>query len=101
MKWCCDGIIHMFEQRYYRTIFVFAKPPSSTLNSATFWIGMRSVEHDKVEELRMLNIPRDIPITISTSFPISHCPWCGVNLSHYYRNSYSQLVDDEISNEFK
>lgn len=100
MKWCCDGIRHMFEQRTFRSIFVFAEIPLDNSSTATFWIGMRSVNKADLDKIKLLGLPSRIPITINTRVPITYCPWCGTKLIRYYNNTYSQLLDPEISTEF-
>ena len=100
MKQCCIGIANVFAQRYYRTIFIFAEPPSNISSDAIFWIGMRCIDYDKLAEVKKSGIPSTVPITISTRIPIVYCPWCGVNLADYYHNIYNQLVDHKIIDEF-
>ena len=100
MKWCCKGIAHWFGQRNYRTIFIFAEPPSAVTDSVLFWMGMRCVDRDKLGEINKVCFPSDIPVTIAARIPIAYCPWCGVNLFNFYRDRYSQLVDQQITEEF-
>jgi hypothetical protein len=84
MKWCCDGLKHMFEQRNDRTIYFYAEPPLSNSDKGTYWIGMRSMNKDDIDKLKLLNMPNSIPITLNTRIPISYCPWCGLSLRKYY-----------------
>ncbi|RLC19390.1 MAG: hypothetical protein DRI57_07185 [Deltaproteobacteria bacterium] len=101
MKWCCQGLKHIFEQRYDRTIFAFAEAPENVSENVSFWLGMRCVEHKELDNLRRAGFPDNMPVTINTRVPISFCPWCGKKLAKFYRKNYCQLTDPEISDEFK
>lgn len=100
MKWCCDGIKYMYDQRHSRTIYVYAEPASTESAKPIFWIAMRCVEQVDLDKMKQLNLHNNIPITISTRMPINYCPWCGVKLTKFYHKLYIQLEDQELINEF-
>jgi len=100
MNWCCDSIKHMFDQRHDRTIFIFAETSVTNYESAVFWLGMRCVKQSDLARIKLFKIPEGMPVTINTRIPISHCPWCGAKLASYYRKTYGQMLDPELSKEF-
>ncbi len=100
MKWCCVGLKTMFEQRYERNIFVFAEPPSFDDQFHSFWIAMRCVDYKNLDQMSKVKLPIDVPVTISTRFPISFCPWCGKKLQKFYKRDYGILIDDKLIKEF-
>lgn len=90
-----------FNQRYGRTIFVFADPPASEVDDLpTFWLGMRSMEKQHAESTTIDTSPQDVPVTISTRSPIQFCPWCGKRLMRFYFKKYTNIYDEEITKEF-
>ncbi len=83
MKWCCKVFQGWFETAGTRAIGVFA----SMLDSG---------EPAFILQYRALDSGSPIPITnypFSTvsDVHIQFCPWCGVRLKEFYRDTYREL----------
>jgi hypothetical protein len=100
--WCCPGFRHLYERRYERDLFVFVRPWGSSQGSGfSFWLAFRSVRQQDRSRLAVAGLPRDVPVTISTSQRILYCPWCGVQLEQFYQGQKASLVDPRIVQEFE
>ena len=99
--WCCEGFKFSFEERYERTIFVYAEEDlSENKTNLSFWICMRSISKDQIDNLPIGGL-KEIPVTISTRKPIKYCPWCGAELSKFYQKKFSHILDSSIEKEFE
>lgn len=97
-EYCCLGFKETFEQRFDRTLFVFADPPDEVFDKPTFWFAMRSVEKDKIDSV-LPSLPEAL-LTLSTRKPISFCPWCGIKLAKFYKKKFLNIHDATVSEEF-
>ena len=100
-EWCCTRFRTLYERRYDRFLFVFARPPGwGGTTVLSFWLAFRSVRHeDRQRPLEML--PHDVPLTISYDERILYCPFCGSNLEQVYGGREAELVDPVIFQEFE
>ena len=93
--WCCPAFRNLYEGRYDRYLFVFARPPGwGRITVLSFWLAFRSVRHEDRRRLQML--PPDVPLTISTSERVLYCPFCGANLEQVYGGREAELVESSI-----
>jgi hypothetical protein len=87
MKWCCDSFQSGYERWHGEGFFVFALPPVPVASTdPSFHITAR-VERGTSK--------------LSCRTGMKHCPWCGANLVRYYRQSWQEMIDEKIAEEFK
>ena len=67
-----------------------------------FHFGCRSVEHDAVPHIREALKGRDGigSLYLTGSGVFRFCPWCGVELREFYRDTWRELVDQKVLDEF-
>ena len=97
MKWCCDGLKHLFEKRNESGIFIFAEPPNEFSEDVTFWLAMRSTAPEDLIRLKTDNSE----VSIRTRIPIKYCPNCGAKLNKAYKKTYLEIVDETILRLFE
>lgn len=97
MKWCCEGLRHLFEKRKKSGIFIFAEPPSEFSDSVTFWLTMRGTSQEDLIRIKTDNSS----ILISSRIPIKYCPNCGAKLHKAYKKSFHELEDESILKSFE
>jgi hypothetical protein len=100
MKWCCAGFQGSFEVRDERGLFVFAGPTPGMTTEPSFYIGTRPV--DRADSVKLQeNLSRlPVPVNLLCRTGLRFCPWCGVELVRFYRDTWRELVDERISREF-
>jgi hypothetical protein len=100
-QWCCAPFQRLFESRYERDLFVFARRLSvDAANGLSFWLAFRSIRQQDLARPICIT-PPDVPVTISTSLRILRCPWCGTLLEEFYAGRDGVLVDPVILQEFE
>jgi len=83
MKWCCKVFQGWFETAGTRGIGVFA----STLENGepAFILQYRALDPESP-------VPNtNYPLSSVSDVHIQFCPWCGVRLKEFYRDTYRQL----------
>jgi hypothetical protein len=103
MEWCCDGFKYAYTFRHERGLFVFALPPDSGVGKPSFHIGCRAVESVDIPQFQKLR--REIgeaPVTVNLQAHtrMRFCPWCGKSVLRHYRQSWTELIDEKITEEF-
>ena len=102
MKFCCPGFQDQHEHRHGRGLFVYVLPPvPGAATTPSFHIGMRAVERSRYDTLRSALKDIGDPISVSVSTGMKYCPWCGATLAEFYRQSWRNLIDATIVEEFK
>jgi len=101
MTFCCDRFEFAYKQRHERGVFVYVLPPTSTFpDEPLFHVGTRALERDEVGKLQEATKGRMSGcMSLSGGTGISYCPWCGMALANYYRDTWRQLLDERITNE--
>jgi hypothetical protein len=99
--WCCPAFRKLYEDRYERKLFVFARPPGyGGTTVLSFWLAFRSVRYEDVQQ-PLKRLPPDVPLTISTCQRVLYCPFCGADLEQVYGGREAELVDPRICQEFE
>jgi hypothetical protein len=99
--WCCPMFRQLHEARHERGLFVFVRRAGwASTTAPTFWLAFRSVRQPDLARLPPRAIPADVPVTISTSRRIFHCPGCGAHLESFYARRWEPLLDPAIVQEF-
>jgi hypothetical protein len=104
MKWCCDGFRAHYDQRHERGLFIFVLPPEfpDVSTEPTFSIGMRVIERNRFGELQETTKGRMTGcMSLSGSMRLRFCPWCGATAAKFYRNTWQELLDERITDEFR
>lgn len=89
-----------FADRFGRTIYIYAEPPSELSHEPCFWLATRAITKRDLETGVVLPDTGGTAVTIATRKPIIYCPWCGRKLSRFYKRSYAMLVDESVAKEF-
>lgn len=102
MKFCCDRFDFAYKQRHERGIFVCVLPPAPTFpTEPLFHIGMRALERTRVGELQEATKGRMSGcLSLSGGTGMRYCPWCGAALAEFYQDTWRQLLDEKITDEF-
>jgi hypothetical protein len=88
MKWCCIGFQGNFQMAGERGFAVFVSMREGPL--PTFILQHRSLDPGA-------SVPHTAsPMTLIDSMHIQFCPWCGVQLKDWYRNSLTELDRSEL-----
>jgi hypothetical protein len=103
MKWCCNGFRANYDQRHERGLIVYVLPQFVGASSEPlFHIGFRALERS-----RHANFSEAVKgrmegcMSLGGSTGMKYCPWCGATLAKFYRNTWQELLDDKITNEFR
>jgi hypothetical protein len=102
MKWCCDGFRNGYKFRHERGFIVFARPPIPNVTAGpSFFFGFRALERSKQENFgQVVKGKLDGCMSLSGCTGMRYCPWCGVELRRFYRNTWKELVDQKMFDEF-
>jgi len=103
MKFCCDGFKGHFDVRHERGFLVFATRQSvGGVEEPSFHFGCRPVARDAIPRVREALKGHDGigSIYLSGCAGMRFCPWCGTELRKFYRDTWRELVDQKISDEF-
>ena len=104
MKWCCDRFEASYGRRHERGLFVYVLPPTfpDLSTEPTFHIGMRAIERSKFGEFAEVGKGRMSGcVSLSGGLGIKFCPWCGAVVAEFYRQSWQELLDEKITDEFR
>ena len=83
MRWCCNAFKGSFEMAGSRGFGVFVSIERDA--QPAFIIQHRSFEPGA-------SVPHtDWPLSLFADLQIHFCPWCGVDLKKFYRDSYQNL----------
>jgi hypothetical protein len=100
MRICCDDFKGHFEFRHERGTLVFALPRVTT---GSFYLGFRSVARSVIPRVHdVLKVHEDLgAVYLRGCVSLRFCPWCGVELQKFYRDTWRELIDDKITDEFR
>ncbi len=103
MKWCCAGFRAHYEQRRQRGIIIYVLPPVVGASAEpSFHIGFRALEKSRHAAFSEAVQGRmDGCMSLDGSTGMKYCPWCGATLVSFYRRSWRELLDEQITAEFK
>lgn len=94
MRWCCNAIEQLFENRKKRGIAVVAVRPNELYAEPRFQLSLRSIDDEAVGKVQSPLAGEYLAQTLQTWAPIKYCPWCGVELGRFYRKSREALYDE-------
>jgi hypothetical protein len=102
MEWCCDPFRNGYDFRQERGLLVFAQPRgAAAMSQPLFHIAFRALERNRQDALREAIKGRmEGCMTLSCCIAIKFCPWCGVKLAEFYGDSWHELVDQQVIDEF-
>ena len=99
MKGCCVGFQANFAHRHERGFSVYVLPPIAGVSpDPGFHIGCWCVAPSEVARVSAAD---QVAISLHTSTGMRFCPWCGVPLDQFYHDTWQELLDDQISDEFQ
>lgn len=82
--WCCLGFQSHYQRAGRRGTAILVETDRS--GGPVFVLQFRSVEVGQ-------QLPAtDFPTTLCQDVQISYCPWCGVELPHYYGRVFAEMV---------
>ena len=88
MKWCCMGFEGNFQMAGSRGFGVFVS--TGDRSEPAFILQHRSLD---------LGAPTpntEYPISLVSEIQMQFCPWCGVKLKDWYRNTLKDLDRSEL-----
>jgi hypothetical protein len=83
-KWCCMGFEGNYEQAGQRGFSVL-------IEKGKFLLQARAVEQSDQERLHGQLETADYPVSSVIQTGMQFCPWCGVNLMHFYGKRTAEL----------
>lgn len=90
MKWCCAQFQGWHSEAGRRGLGVFAK--RSPEGQAFFVLQFRATEPN----VRVTTDPMS-PVSLISEVGIQFCPWCGVRLLDWYKDSLSVLERPDLA----
>ena len=90
MKWCCEGFKTFFSFAGERGFTVFAK------RSDLMVLQCRAVNKGEERLFAEAIKKAPVPISIVQELPIRYCPWCGREISRYYKNSIESITRNDM-----
>src|SRR4051812_10132446 len=100
MRYCCSSLKDSFDSRHERGLFVFVRPSMRAGAPPVFAFACRSVLPGDHEQLQQIALSRSAPITLTSQQAIRFCPWCGVILADFYKDTYGEMMDEVLIAEF-
>jgi hypothetical protein len=99
MKYCCDDFETAYKTYPKRGISVLTRE-YQYVEEPTFILLFVSVDQDDEKILKKLDesgLP--IPYSIATERVIMYCPWCGQNLSRFYKKNWKNMMKRTIMDD--
>lgn len=87
MRFCCEGVEQLHDNAGLREFSVFtARYPDDFV----FVLQHRAQDPDALPPFT------ESPLSVISELLLNYCPWCGVNLKQFYRDSLKELDKSDL-----